>query len=317
MIKSYIKQKKVLISDLLKDKELKLTLLEGKYNLSNVLKKSDVNRTGLSLAGLYKNFGENQIQIFSLDEFEYLNSLSKEERERSLDVFFEHNFPAIILSKNSGKLDYLTFKCKEHNIPLLKTEYSIFEFIRKVFFFSEKNFNPKIVYHGELVEVYGVGILILGESGVGKSEFALELIKRNHIFIADDIVEIYKNSHNELIGKGSEIIKYHLEIRGIGIINIKKLFGIRSIKDKVKIDLVVNLEYWDQKKEYDRTGLEENFIDILEQPISNLFVPVKVGRNIAAIIEVAAMNYRSKKLGIYNSQDFNKKIINWIQGKQD
>ncbi|HPG29210.1 MAG TPA: HPr(Ser) kinase/phosphatase [bacterium] len=312
-----IKKARVLLEELVNEKSLELSVIEGKDGLRNVIESVDINRPGLALAGWYKYFTPHRIQVFGLTEIEYLKNLPDHLKIEAIDDFFSYENTAIIISRNIAPPDYFIIKCRETRTPLLRTPFKASDITRKIIPVLEVKMNPRIVFHGELVEVYGVGILIIGRSGIGKSECALELVKRNHIFIADDIVEFYRNKNNELIGQGSEVIKYHLEIRGIGIINIKTLYGVGVIKDSVKLDLAIEIEDWDKNKEYDRLGLNESVKNILGVDISTLCIPVRIGRNLASIIEVAAMNYRSKKMGFYSVKEFNKRLINWIQGKEN
>ncbi len=315
-INQVIKKNNVFVEDLVKEKSFDFTVIEGREGLKKLIESLDISRPGLALAGWYNFFTLHRLQVLGLTEIEYLKNLTEEECNLALNEFFEKENTAVIITRKIEPSAYMIAKARETKTPLLQTPFKASEIIRKLIAFLEVKMSQRIVLHGELVEVFGVGILLLGKSGIGKSECALELVKKNHILIADDVVEIYKNNNNELIGQGAEIIKYHIEIRGIGIINVKTLFGVGAVKDESKIDLIIEIEEWDKNKEYDRIGLTDTKRNFLGVDVSALCLPVRVGRNIASIIEVAAMTYRSKKMGFYSVKEFNKRLINWIQGRE-
>jgi HPr kinase/phosphorylase len=312
-----IKTQSVLLEELIKQKQFSFKVICKKDALKREIDSIDINRPGLALAGWFEFFASNQIQVFGLTELEYLKSLEKEKKYNVIDKFFKYKNAAVIITRNIDPPEYIIKKALENDTPLIKTPLKASDLIRKLITFLDMKLNPRVIFHGELVEVYGVGILILGKSGIGKSECALELVKKRHILVADDIVEIYKTFNNELIGQGSEIIKNHLELRGIGIVNVKTLYGVGAIKDKVSLELVIEIEEWEKNKEYDRIGLNETTMQIQGVDVAKLCIPVKIGRNLSSIVEVAAMNYRSKKMGLYSVKEFNRKLINWIQGKSE
>jgi len=311
-----LKKNKVLVEDLIAEKSFEFTVLDGRDGVRKQLESVDINRPGLSLTGWYKHFTDRRLQVFGLTELDYLSSLPENQMIEAIEQFFQRDNTAVIITRNIKPPEHFYYYARLTKTPLLLTPFSATEIIRQLIPFLEIKLNPRVIFHGELVEVFGVGILILGKSGIGKSECVLELVRRNHLFIADDIVEVFRNRNNELIGQGSEIIKYHLEIRGVGIINIKTLFGIGAVKDNCKIDLVIEVESWDKDKEYDRVGLDELKKNILGLDITQLCIPIKVGRNLSSIVEIAAMNYRSKKMGFYSVKEFNRRLMNWIQGKE-
>ncbi len=264
-----------------------------------LIKNNDINRPGLQLGGYYEYFDNTRIQIIGKAEESYIKELDQEDYISRIDRFFASKPVAVIISRG---LDLPKFKeyAEKYNVPLLRTAENTSEFMATLIAFLNLWLAPRVTRHGVLVEIYGEGILILGESGVGKSETAIELVKRGHRLIADDAVEIRKVSNKSLVGTAPNNIRHFVELRGIGIINVSRIFGVGAVKLTEKIDFVINIEPWDNDKVYDRMGLEEEVTEILGLNIPSVTIPVKPGRNLAVIVEVAAMNYRQKKLG-YNA----------------
>ncbi len=260
---------------------------------------NDVNRPGLQLGGYYKYFDETRIQIVGKAEESYLKQFDPDKIDALTDDFFAKKPAAVIICRGI-EIEEFTAKAEKYGVPLMRTNDSTSEFMAALIAFLNLNLAPRITRHGVLVEVYGEGILILGESGVGKSETAIELVKRGHRLIADDAVEIRKVSNKSLVGTAPSNIRHFIELRGIGIINVSRIFGAGAVKLTEKIDYIINIETWDNEKVYDRMGLEEQTTEILGLSIPSITIPVKPGRNLAVIIEVAAMNNRQKKLG-YNA----------------
>ena len=269
---------------------------------------SDVNRPGLEMIGYYEFFDNQRIQIIGKTEASYLEKLGNAEFDRIINQLFGNKPSAVVVSRNLDIAEKLVPFAKKHQIALLKTSMGTSEFMASLIAFLNLQLAPRITRHGVLVEVYGEGILLLGESGVGKSETAIELVKRGHRLIADDAVEIRKVSSKSLVGSAPDNIRHFIELRGIGIINASRIFGVGAVKLTEKIDLVINMEPWDMNKVYDRMGLESETTEILGLDISSLTIPVKPGRNLAVIIEVAAMNNRQKKLGYNAAQDLLNKL---------
>ncbi len=269
---------------------------------------SDVNRPGLEMIGYYEFFDNHRIQILGKTESSYLEKLSDNEFNDVVNKLFGCNPPAVVISRGLDIADKLKPFAEKHSIALLKTNMGTSEFMASLIAFLNLQLAPRITRHGVLVEVYGEGILLLGESGVGKSETAIELVKRGHRLIADDAVEIRKVSSKSLVGSAPDNIRHFIELRGIGIINASRIFGAGAVKLTEKIDLVINLEPWDMNKVYDRMGLESQTTEILGLDIASLTIPVKPGRNLAVIIEVAAMNNRQKKLGYNAAEDLLNKL---------
>ncbi len=296
--------------------DLKLRCVGGRKGLSKIIETPDLNRPGLALAGFYEDFAWNRIQIIGNGEFAYLTMLTKENRLNELQKLFEFQIPCFIFTYNHVPDQTFIKMAEQVHCPILITELSSPDFVSRVSRVLANVFAPKTTVHGVLVEVYGIGILITGDSGVGKSETALELIERGHRLVADDVVEIRSVSGNYLMGSGAnKVIGHHMEIRGLGIINITHLFGVRAIRDKKQVQLVCNLEEWNAEKVYDRLGVDEESIEILGIKIPKLDIPVKPGRNIPIIIETAAMNERLKKMGYNTAQEFNKNILRWLESE--
>lgn len=265
-----------------------------------MISSTDINRPGLELTGYFEFFDKSRIIILGNTEFSYLSRFGSEQQRHVLDSIFSFGPPAVIVARDFEPTNEIVDSAKEHNIPVLCSKDSTSSLSAALISFLNTELAPRITRHGVLVEVYGEGCLIIGDSGVGKSEAAIELIKRGHRLIADDAVEIRHVSSNTLVGSSPENIRHFIELRGIGIINARRLFGIGAVKLTEKIDMVINLELWDKKKVYDRMGIDNEYMEILGIDVPVVTIPVKPGRNIAIIIEVAAMNNRQKKLG-YNA----------------
>jgi HPr kinase/phosphorylase len=270
---------------------------------------SDVNRPGLQLTGYLDYFGTDRIQIIGKVEITYLASLTPQQRLAKLDDFFGTGFPCAVVARGLEVFSEMVEVARKYDIPILRTKDITSRFLSGLILYLNVELAPRISKHGVLVEVYGEGVLILGESGVGKSETALELVKRGHRLIADDVVEIRKVSEKTLLGTAPDIIRHFIEIRGIGILDVKNLYGVGSVKVKENINLVIKLELWDEKKNYDRLGLVDEYTDILGISVPSLNIPVRPGRNLAIIVEVAAMNHRQKKMGYNAAMHINERIM--------
>ncbi len=268
-----------------------------------VIENTEINRPGLQLAGYYEFFDADRIQIIGKSEEAYITKFSEAEREKRVDAFFAKCPCAVIVTRNLPLQEIYKASAEKYGVPLLRTKDSTSEFTSALIAFLNVQLAPRVTRHGVLVEVYGEGILLLGESGVGKSETAIELVKRGHRLIADDAVEIRRVSSKSLVGTAPDNIRHFIELRGIGIINASRIFGVGAVKLTEKIDMIVNLEPWDVNKVYDRMGLENKTTNILDLEIPSVTIPVKPGRNLAVIIEVAAMNNRQKKLGYNAAED--------------
>ena len=270
---------------------------------------SDVNRPGLVLAGFFEHFDPKRIEIIGNAESMYIKQMPEELRRERLTDFFKHH-PIAVVVTHGNEVDPILIEIAEYfEVPVCSTEENTSDFMAVLISFLHVQLAPQITRHGVLVEVYGEGIFITGDSGVGKSETAIELIKRGHRFIADDAVELRKVSAKSIVGTAPEILKYYIELRGIGIVDVRRLFGMGSVKATEKIDMVINLEPWVQGKMYDRLGLETDYTDIMGIKIPMTTIPVKPGRNLAVVLEIAAMNNRQKKMGYNTAEEFNQKLM--------
>lgn len=289
----------VTLAKLVKNNSLK-ALYTPKELEEIFIKSKDVNRPGLILAGYHDFFDPTRIQFFGLTEFGFIDSLTREKRAKCLEHFFSYKPSCIISTRNIEPADDFMELAKKFEVPVLQSADSTSGSMSTLISFLGVELAERITRHGVFVEVYGEGVLIVGNSGVGKSETAIELINRGHRLIADDAVEIRRVSSKSLVGTAPENIRHFMELRGVGVINARNLFGIGAVKMTEKIDIIINLELWDENKVYDRLGLEEEYMDILGIKIPAITVPVKPGRNLAIIIECAAMNNRQKRMG-YNA----------------
>ena len=265
-----------------------------------LIDENDVTRPGLQLMGFYEYFNPERMQIIGKMEFAYLSTIDEETRTQRLDMLMSRHIPALIIARVLPYFSEMLDLAKKYDVPLLRSKESTSNFISGLIAFLNLNLAPRITRHGVLIEIYGEGVFITGESGVGKSETAIELVKRGHRLVADDAVEIRKVSNISLVGSSPDNIRHFLELRGIGIINARRLFGIGAVKNTEKIELIVEMEQWNPEKIYDRMGVDTQFATILGVKIPMLTIPVKPGRNLAVILEVAAMNNRQKKMG-YNA----------------
>lgn len=293
---------------------LDLRCVCGRKGLVRDITIPDLNRPGLALSGFYDSFAYQRIQLFGRGEVAYLNKLAVEGRLRTLEQMFTYNMPCCIFTHNLDPAQVFIDMAEQSDCPILQTGLDSSEFASRLLRILSNIFAPKISMHGVLVEVYGLGILIMGDSGVGKSETALELIERGHRLVADDVVEISCVNGNILTGQGAnKIIGHHMEIRGLGIINITQLYGVGSIRERKEVQIVAKLEEWDANKVYDRLGTEELTMEILGVRIPKLEIPVKPGRNVPIILETAAMNERLKSMGYFSAKEFNQNVLKWIE----
>ncbi len=263
----------------------------------------EINRPGLELTGYFEFFDNKRIQILGNTEFSYLGRFGSEAQRMVIDSIFSFGPPAVIICRQIEPSNVILESAKLHKVSIFRTDENTSDLTARLVSYLNRELAPRITRHGVLVEVYGEGCLLIGDSGVGKSETAIELIKRGHRLVADDAVEILKTSINTIVGQSPQNIRHFIELRGIGIINARQLFGMGSIKTSEKIDMVVNLELWDNTKVYDRMGLDNEYMEILGVEVPTMTIPVKPGRNLAVIIEVAAMNNRQKKMGYNAAKD--------------
>jgi HPr kinase/phosphorylase len=288
--------------------DLRLQLLAGKQGLSRRISSARIQKPGLVLAGFTENLHRERVQVFGNTEMSYLATLPRERVSEVLGMFFAQDVACLVVTKGLDAPPELVAAADEAGVPLLRTVHLSSTFIESVQSWLEDVLTAQTSMHGVLLDVFGVGILLLGKSGIGKSEIALDLIMRGHRLVADDIVDVKRKTPDAVFGAGSEIIKHHMEIRGLGIINIKDLFGVAAIRERKKIEIVLELVEWDPSVEYDRLGVEEKKFRILDVEIPMLVVPVRPGRNMTTIVEVAARNHLLKLQGHHSAREFQERL---------
>jgi len=300
--------------DLKEHNSLNLRCIGGRKGLTKEISIPDLNRPMGAIMGFYEDFAAHRIQLFGRGEVSYLRRLENEGKLQSIRQMFSHPIPCCIFTHNLAPHKEFYEIAESVQCPLLQTDLGTSDFSARIMRILTEIFAPRQSIHGVLVEVFGLGILILGDSGVGKSETALELVHRGHRLVADDVVDVHCVNGNMLMGAGAnKIIGHHMEIRGIGIINVTHMFGVRAIRESKEIQLVVKLETWDSDRSYDRLGTDDQVMNFLGVSIPQLEIPVKPGRNIPIIIETAAMNERLKSMGYNAAREFNKNILKWIE----
>ena len=277
----------------------------------------DINRPALQMAGYFEHFEATRLQIIGFVEYSYMESLTETRQEIIYERLLDNPIPGVIFCRELKPNDLFRKIAVKHGVPLLMTKKATSAFTAEIIRWLNVKLAPMISVHGVLVDVYGEGVLITGESGIGKSEAALELINRGHRLVTDDVVEIRKVSDETLIGTAPDITKHFIELRGIGIVDVKTLFGVSSVKDSQSIDLVIRLEDWDKDKEYDRLGLEEDYIEYLGNRIVCHNIPIRPGRNLAIICESAAVNHRQKKMGYNAAQELYARVQKSLSQKRE
>lgn len=298
--------------------KMKMENLTPEIDISDVkITQPDINRPALQLAGYFEHFEATRLQIIGFVEFTYIEGLKEDRRKEIYEELMSYNIPAFIFCREL-KPDELFLKvAMEKKVPILMTKKSTSSFMAEIIRWLNVKLAPCISVHGVLVDVYGEGLLITGESGIGKSEAAIELIKRGHRLVTDDVVELRKVSDDTLIGSAPDITKHFIELRGIGIVDVKTLFGVSSVKDTQAIDLVIKLEEWNKDKEYDRLGLEEEYTEYLGNKVVCHSIPIRPGRNLAVICESAAVNHRQKKMGYNAAQELYTRVQNSLARKRE
>lgn len=293
---------------------LNLKCIAGRRGLPRAITIPQFNRPGLALAGFYENFANERMQIFGRGETAYLNKLYNEKQTETLKHFFASEIPCCVFTYNSEPSQDFIDLAEEYCCPILQTDLTSTDFSTRINRVFSNIFAPHKTMHGVLVEVYGIGIFLNGHSGVGKSETALELVERGHRLVADDIIELRCVNGNTLLGRGAnQMISHHMEIRGLGIINISQLYGVGAIRNQKEVQLIVQLEEWDSNKTYDRLGSEQHYKELLGVKVPLIEIPVKPGRNLPIIIEAAAMNERLKDMGYNSAKEFNQNVLKWIE----
>lgn len=293
---------------------LGLKCIAGRKGLTRALTVPDINRPGLALSGFYDSFASQRVQLFGRGEVAYLQKLYSENKTDTIKRLFTYDIPCGVFTHSLMPADDFLAIAEDAGCAILQTDLESSDFSSRLLRVFSNIFAPKKTMHGVLVEVYGEGILLTGHSGVGKSECALELVERGHRLVADDIVEIRCVNGNTVLGQGANtLISHHMEIRGLGIINVSQLYGVGSIREQKEVQLVIELEEWDANKVYDRLGTEQASVDLLGVKVPSLEIPVKPGRNLPIIIEAAAMNERLKSMGYNSARDFNQNVLKWIE----
>lgn len=310
-------------------KGIRVSTIAKVFNLYNLTPMVDLeqviisapatNRAALQLTGYYEHFDNDRIQIIGSVEYHYMqNKMTEKEQLACYDELFKHGIPCLIFCRNFAPVEGTIELATSYGIPVLQSEGKTTQLISSMIHYLSLHLGPSLGLHGVLVDVYGEGVLIEGESGIGKSEIALELIKRGHRLVSDDVVDIKKVNDGELIGRAPAITKYFIELRGIGILNVKNLFGVGSVKDTQTIDMIIKLEKWNESVVYDRIGLSDSYDSILGVQIPQYKIPVSPGRNVAIIIESAAMNHRQKKMGYNAAEELNQRFMEKMRtGKED
>lgn len=298
------------VADFLAEEQagLRLQLIAGEGGLSRILSIPDVNRPGLALAGYLDYFAFDRAQVMGLTEINYLLQLAPDVLEERIKRIFAFDIPCFIISRGLMPPPAFIEAANAAQVPVLRSLLTTAKVVSKAIVFLDEQFSPETRVHGTLVDVHGIGVLILGHAGVGKSEAALELVERGHRLVADDVVSIKRRADRYLYGEGSALVKHHMEIRGLGIVDVRNLFGVGAVRDTKRVRLVIELEDWDAEKEYERLGIDEGAMTLLELRLPKLTVPVRPGRNIAIIIEVAALNQRLKDFGIHTARMLDEQL---------
>ncbi|HJB87341.1 MAG TPA: HPr(Ser) kinase/phosphatase [Candidatus Dorea faecigallinarum] len=299
-------------------KTVELKKIVEKMNLKNLtpdvelndkkVEVPDINRPALQLTGFFEHFDSERVQIIGYVEYTFLEKMDEEKKREVYKTLLSYKIPCIIFCRNLPPEQMLLDMAVEADVPIFITEKKTSAFTAEIIRWLNVQLAPCISIHGVLVDVYGVGVLIMGESGIGKSEAALELVKRGHRLVSDDVVEIRKVSDETLVGSAPDITRHFIELRGIGIVDVKTLFGVLSVRETQNIDLVITLEEWDKEKEYDRLGLEEQYTEFLGNKVVCHQLPIRPGRNLAVIVETASINYRQKKMGYNAAQELYKRV---------
>ena len=293
---------------------LNLHCICGRRGLVRQITTPDLNRPGLALSGFFDSFAHQRVQLFGRGEVAYLNKIVNDGQTETLKALFSYPLPCCVFTHSLQPAQVFADMAEEADCPVLSTNLGSSDFSMRLMRILSNIFAPRLTMHGVFVEVYGLGTLIIGESGVGKSENALALVERGHRLVADDLVEIACLNGNSLIGRGAnKFIGHHMEIRGLGIINIRQIFGVAAIREQKEVQIIVKLEDWDNTKVYDRIGSEQKTMNILGVQVPLLEIPVRPGRNIPIIIETAAMNERLKRMGVFSAKEFNKNVLQWLE----
>ncbi|RKY59439.1 MAG: HPr kinase/phosphorylase [Candidatus Latescibacterota bacterium] len=296
--------------------KLALELKAGAEGLGRMLHNGEVHRPGLALAGFVDLYTFDRVQVLGNTEMFYLGRLSKKKRRIALETIYQFDLPCVVLTNNADPFPEMVELSNSNDIPLLVTRFATTKFVHLFSYYLEDHFSPWTTVHGSLVDVYGVGLLFVGKSGIGKSEVALDLIERGHRLVADDVVRIVRRARGILVGMGKEAVRHYMEIRGVGIVDVQRMFGIQAVRDQKRVEVEVRLVEWNEVDDYERIGLSENYTTILDVEIPSVTVPIYPGKNITVIAEVIALNYLLKVHGIHPVEEFNEKLIKLMQERR-
>ncbi|MCL4546958.1 MAG: HPr(Ser) kinase/phosphatase [Bacteroidetes bacterium] len=295
----------------------KIKLLNERVGFDREIRDQNLHRPGLPLAGFLQLFSFNRIQVFGNTEMRYLKSLTVKDRIKALEKIFKYDIPCFIITNDNAPSKEMIELANKSGIPVFGTSYSTTKLIYVISDFLDDQFAPRLTIHGSLVDVYGVGMLFVGKSGIGKSEVALDLVERGHRLVADDVVILTKKGEGILMGAGTDLVKHFMELRGIGIIDIKSMFGVRAIRFQKRLEVIIELEIWDDKAEYTRTGLDDSFLAVMDVDIPYIKLPIIPGKNITVISEIIALNYLLKHYGYDAAKVLQERITEKIRKKTD
>jgi HPr kinase/phosphorylase len=293
-----------------------IKLINENVPLDKLIYEQNLHRPGLPLAGFMELFSSTRIQVFGNTEMKYLNNLSSEERKKACERIFKYNIPCVIITNGNLPLEEMIEMAEKYSIPIFSSKFETTKIAYLISDFLEDQFSPRLSLHGSFVDVYGVGMLFVGKSGIGKSEVALDLVERGHRLVADDVVIFTKKGEGILIGSGTDLVKHFMEVRGIGIIDIQSMFGVRAIRYQKRLEIIIELEIWDENFEYTRTGLDDKFINVMGIDIPYVKLPILPGKNITVISEIISLNYLLKHYGYDSAKVLQQKLIDKIRQKQ-
>ncbi len=295
--------------------QLSLSSVAGQGGIGNTLSTSDVHRPGLALAGFLGLFTFDRVQVMGNTEMLYLSSLDPDVCRQALKTIFQFDIPCVVITDGNEVLPLMVELSNARQIPLLTTPFATTKFAHLFSYYLDDVFAPRTAIHGSLVDVYGIGLLFVGASGIGKSEIAVDLVERGHRLVADDIVLVSRKVQGMIVGSSGETLRDHIEIRGLGILNVRNMFGVRAVRMQKRVEVVVKLIKWDETAAYDRIGLDEDWVSILDLEVPQVTVPIYPGKNITVIAETIALNYQLKIQGYHTAQEFNRRLVERMKNK--
>ena len=295
--------------------QLALSSVAGHKGIGNTLSTSDVHRPGLALAGFLGLFTFDRVQVLGNTEMLYLSSLAPDICRQTLETIFQFDIPCVVITDGNEVLPVMVELSNARHIPLLTTPFATTKFAHLFSYYLDDVFAPRTAIHGSLVDVYGIGLLFVGASGIGKSEIAVDLVERGHRLVADDVVLVSRKVQGMIVGSSGETLRDHIEIRGLGILNVRNMFGVRAVRMQKRVEVVVKLIKWDETAAYDRIGLDEDWISILDLEVPQVTVPIYPGKNITVIAETIALNYQLKIQGYHTAQEFNRRLVERMKNK--